>query len=58
MHGQCLFRANRELATKLLAVSDDGRFGGFARHQWQLFSTLLSTFNREKNQIAWQRPLP
>ena len=32
--GAMLVRANGELATKLLSIDDDGRFGGFARHHW------------------------
>jgi hypothetical protein len=27
-------RAYRQLSSKVLAVDDDGRFGGFARHHW------------------------
>jgi len=34
MHGAMLVRANGQLAAKLLAVDDNGRFGGFARHHW------------------------
>ena len=34
MHRAMLVRANGQLAAKLLAVDDDGGFGGFARHHW------------------------
>ena len=34
MHRAMLVRANGELATKLLAVHNDGIFSGFARHHW------------------------
>jgi hypothetical protein len=34
MYRAMLVRANGELAAKLLAIDDNGRFGGFARHHW------------------------
>ena len=34
MYRAMLVRANGQLAAKLLAVNDDGRFCGFARHHW------------------------
>jgi hypothetical protein len=34
MHRAMLVRAYRQFAAKLLAVNDDGRFGGFARYHW------------------------
>jgi hypothetical protein len=34
MHGAMFVRANGQVAAKLLAINDDGRFGGFAWHDW------------------------
>jgi hypothetical protein len=34
MHWAVLIRANRQLAAKVLAIDDNGRFGCFAWHDW------------------------
>ena len=58
MHRAMIVDANREFAAKLLAVNDDGRFGGFERHHWFRYSNLRASISCGNDLAMEDYPLP